>query len=581
MTLRFLLITPVLAIALLLTACGDDDSPSPNSRAALKAVATLPVNGSTGVNVNATPSVTFNKGLREPVPEGSVTLVSPQGPVAISHSYDPGNFTLRLEPDAPLAWGTAFTAEVAGLTAADGAALSAPIRWSFTTVESDIPVIEVASHTDGQNVYGARTITLNGTVGGATPVTAVTVMLNGTATQTDLDGNAFSAQLHLEDRANTVSTTAFNAGGLSASTDLTLTYPYVRLATHQPAELVIGRPDFTSTVFTETTAQSIQQPGGRPLFYNGILYLPDSASHRVVGYFTLPSTWPATADFVLGEAAFTTNNGGTSDWAYRQPHGIAARNGTFAVADTYNNRVLLYSEAPATTAAPAQVVVGQSTMGVSGSSCASNRLKLPEDVMLAGGKLIVADTDNHRVLVWNQPPTTNGAAAHLVLGQSGKSSCNANRGGSVTAGTLHSPRGVWSDGTRLFIADTGNNRILVWNTFPTADGQEADFVLGQGDVESSTAATTRNGLNAPRQLHGNGNQLFVADTGNHRILVWNALPTSNGAQPDHVLGQENFTGGSASTTARTFNSPAGVFAGSDFLLVGDRLNNRYLLFSEP
>ena len=41
----------------------------------------------------------------------------------------------------------------------------------------------------------------------------------------------------------------------------------------------------------------------------------------------------------------------------------------------------------------------------------------PQGVWIQGGKLYVADTQDHRVLIYNSIPTSNGAAADLVLGQ--------------------------------------------------------------------------------------------------------------------------------------------------------------------
>ena len=34
---------------------------------------------------------------------------------------------------------------------------------------------------------------------------------------------------------------------------------------------------------------------------------------------------------------------------------------------------------------------------------------------------------------------------------------------------------------------------------------------------------------------------MVADTDNNRVLIWNSIPTTNGANADLVLGQDNFT----------------------------------------
>jgi hypothetical protein len=43
------------------------------------------------------------------------------------------------------------------------------------------------------------------------------------------------------------------------------------------------------------------------------------------------------------------------------------------------------------------------------------------------------------------------------------------------ANTLNFPRFALSDGTRLFVADGGNDRILIFNTIPTTNGAAAEF----------------------------------------------------------------------------------------------------------
>src|SRR6202044_3855321 len=44
------------------------------------------------------------------------------------------------------------------------------------------------------------------------------------------------------------------------------------------------------------------------------------------------------------------------------------------------------------------------------------------------------------------------------------------------AATLSLPRFALSDGTRLFIADGGNDRIMIYNTIPTTNGVRADVI---------------------------------------------------------------------------------------------------------
>ena len=155
------------------------------------------------------------------------------------------------------------------------------------------------------------------------------------------------------------------------------------------------------------------------------------------------------------------------------------------------------------------------------------------------------------------------------------------------------PVDVWSDGTRLLVTDRFNSRVVGWNAIPQAADVPADFVLGQADFASNVQDHTRTVFNQPAYLASNGNQLAVADTYNNRVLVWNEFPTATGAPPDLVLGQGDFVhfvgnddaqtnpNDPGTPTARTLNHPAGVAWADDALYVSDAYNSRVLVYRAP
>jgi hypothetical protein len=205
---------------------------------------------------------------------------------------------------------------------------------------------------------------------------------------------------------------------------------------------------------------------------------------------------------------------------------------------------------------------------------------------MAGGKLVVTDTNNNRVLIWNNISTiTTGQAADLVLGQLDFTHCLANRGATVGANTLNGPADVWSDGTRLVVADSINNRVLIWNNISTiTSGQAADLVLGQLGFLSSTAnqgvVASAATMNFPYDgVYFNNTQLFVADSKNNRVLVWDNFPTISGTAADKVLGQPNPSTVTAGTSDIKMSAPGGIFLYGKQLIVGDTANSRYLIFN--
>ena len=197
------------------------------------------------------------------------------------------------------------------------------------------------------------------------------------------------------------------------------------------------------------------------------------------------------------------------------------------------------------------------------------------------------------MLIWNTLPTTNGVPADVVLGQPTFTQSQANRGGVVpAANTLSNPFGVWTDGTRVAVADKGNNRVLLWSTFPTANGQPADLVLGQPSFATATPTGGATGLRQPSDVDGGAGVLLVVDGDNHRLLLWNAYPLVSGAPADVVVGQGDFARvapddadqdglADGTASARTLDGFGGFLfarASGTRLWVGDFRNHRVLLF---
>jgi hypothetical protein len=446
------------------------------------------------------------------------------------------------------------------------------------------PAVTVAftSHTDGQRIIGSRTVTVSGVLHGATP-SAFSLTLNGTAVPIALPtSGTFAASVTLgKDGTNTLVASATASGETSTAT-LHLDYPFLSFSNGEAAALVMGQTSFTASL-PSATPSTMSAPAGAPALVDGKLYLPDTGNHRVVGYGSVPTSSGALFSILLGQTLWTDNTAEPiSATSLASPAGVAASGGDLIVADTGYNRVLIYNGAPTLTHALAAVAVGQSGLYANHASCVANGLRAPRAAFVVDGELIVADTGNHRVLIWNSVPTANGTPADLVLGQTDLVSCTANAGGTRSAASLASPSDVWSDGTRLVVADTGNHRVLLWKTFPTADDQPADLVLGQATMTAATPAGAATGLSSPSSVTSNGNQLFVADTGNHRVLIWNGFPTANHEAADRVLGQADLThtapNRGAGTAADSLSGPQGVQVYDGMLLVADTGNSRALIF---
>src|SRR5208283_4095432 len=104
-----------------------------------------------------------------------------------------------------------------------------------------------------------------------------------------------------------------------------------------------------------------------------------------------------------------------------------------------------------------------------------------------------------------------------------------------------------------FVSDLGFNRVLIWKSIATTTQQPADVEVGQKDfttslfndntdlcisigVDSSNnpiyPSLCGNTLSFPRFALSDGTRLYIADGGNDRVLIFNSIPTTNGARAD-------------------------------------------------
>lgn len=272
------------------------------------------------------------------------------------------------------------------------------------------------------------------------------------------------------------------------------------------------------------------------------------------------------------------------------PRGACIAGGRLVVCDTGHHRLLVWDGVPATDHAPASILVGQPDFHAEGRNAhrAVGRatLNVPTGVAWGDGWLAVADAWNHRVLLWRGVPARDNQPADVVLGQADGHGDLANRG-QERAGpdTLNWCYGVAILDGELWVADTGNRRVLRFATIPERDGAAADLVLGQADLrtrdENAGSGPGPAGMRWPHAIARLGGRLVVTDAGNNRVLVWRGDPRRDGAPADAVLGQHDFTAVDHNRavylpTAATLNMPYGACAAGDRLVVADTANSRLL-----
>lgn len=208
------------------------------------------------------------------------------------------------------------------------------------------------------------------------------------------------------------------------------------------------------------------------------------------------------------------------------PFGLAVAGGRFWAADTGNRRVLGWDGGLPERDRPADVVLGQPGPGNRGENrdrgVGADSFRWPHGVAGTDDLLLVADAGNHRVLGWLPHPSRD-RAADLLLGQPDFASAGEWPYGPQTGDRLRFPYSLALDGGRLAVADTADNRILLWDEVPQ-DGRAADHVLAQpsfaANGENRWSSVQRDTLCWPYGISMCGDRLAVADSGNNRILIW-------------------------------------------------------------
>ena len=308
------------------------------------------------------------------------------------------------------------------------------------------------------------------------------------------------------------------------------------------------------------------------------------------------SAFNLSADFAIGQAdlvspSINASGSGANPFGYNYQSGLVSDGTHLFVSDLNNNRILIYNTIPSSSSQSADLVIGQSNLNSGnanqGATPSAFTLNNPRFVDTNGTKLFIADTLNNRVLIYNTIPTVNNASADVVIGQVDMASASANQGNSTpSANTLFRPWSVIFNTTsgKLFISDSGNNRVLIYNSVPTTNNATADAVLGQPNfITSALGITSSQNLSSPSAARVIQSQLIIADTGNNRVLTFSTVPTTNYASASAVIGQVDMASASANqgtaVAGNTLKSPSDIMWDGTRLLIQDSGNNRVLAFN--
>ena len=389
------------------------------------------------------------------------------------------------------------------------------------------------------------------------------------------------------------------------------------------ASWVIGQPNFTSNALNNggIGAKTLYSPTNVKVDKNGNLWVVDSSNYRVIGYNNPYSIMPA-ANYLIGQANFTTSNYGVSQNTFIDPTQMAFDNNNnlwiynyyrilgFSSNSLYGNNQpnaswLMFQ--PNYTSSDVSTLSQGYSLSYDNSGFFYSA-PVPNDNTVAAlpnpyqiyygnplylafdsnNNIWISDTANHRVLQYLNPTqnaypyncsTVLGQSEYYIKGDSG-----------INQYSLDFASDIATDNdNNIWVADSSR---LVGYQYPTYNQQVMqNWVVGAPNFTTS-GSNTQNGIINPRAItFDNYGNLFAADNTFNRILGFSAGVLYGNNEPNAfvVIGQSSYTTTAAATTQNGLSLDVGntnvaisgkmAFDSLNNMYVCDTLNNRIMIFN--
>ena len=319
------------------------------------------------------------------------------------------------------------------------------------------------------------------------------------------------------------------------------------------ADQVWGQEDFTGILcndgnFLAPTAETLcfhsftnrlrlnRYGNGVAVDDEGNLWVADGGNNRVLRFPTDPGTGETAkaANLVLGQPGFDTARPGTSLQGMHAPSAVAIdRDGSVYVADTFNNRVVMF-EPP--------LLSGMSATRVFGS-----QFKRPTSLAIdpGGGGLWVNDTGNSMIELWE---LRTGTVSRVLGKESYEPGGKCGPRFSTIAGHPNlcdaiGGMGIDREGG-LLVALTQYSQDVLRFPDPTLDRGDEALIRPDRRLFARGRQYNQKGIKGVDSARGVAvweDQLIVSDI--RRLMFWNGLDgLSNGRPADGVVGDETLPG---------------------------------------
>jgi len=301
-------------------------------------------------------------------------------------------------------------------------------------------------------------------------------------------------------------------------------------------------------------------------FLTGITY--DTTSGKLIvldwGLSIVQAASALTGTATLTTLAGSSGNTGTTDSTgtsakFYGLHGVVSdTSGNFFVSDTYN-QVIRKITSPTSTATVSTFAGVAGNSGTSDGTTTAAYFNYPRGIAIdSSNNIYVADSISSTIR-----KITSAGVVTTIAGNAGTTGYT---NGTSSAANFYIPNSLATDGTYVFVCDTGNNQIrkvVISTGVVTTLAGHATGSSGYTDATGTSAY-----FNSPVGIATDGTNLYVSDYYNHsirKIVISSGVVTTLAGNTSGSAGYVNATGSSA-----YFSYPLGIAYYSGNLYVTDQ-----------
>lgn len=287
------------------------------------------------------------------------------------------------------------------------------------------------------------------------------------------------------------------------------------------------------------------------------LYIADSGHNRV-----LEATLDGSLVRAFGSGKEGFADGAPGEATFRQPQGLALSvdGRTLYVADTRNHAVRAIDLASGETTTIAGTGLQLQRLPAGEAPARETALASPWDVAVADGRLFVSMAGIHQI--WSLDLLTGRISVFAGTSREG-----IDDGPRLTMATLAQPSGLAIDGETLYWVDPESSAL---RRVPAGGDGDVETLVGTGlfDYGDRDGRGKQAQLQHPQGVALLDDALYVADTYNHRIRVYEPISKEVGTAAGSERGWSDGVAGTVK-----FDEPGGLSGAGGLLYIADTNNH--------